>query len=207
MSKKQDAFYFDNFVSCAECACRASELLNHTLADFRPEEISSRMDEMHEIERMADDKRHELSGRLIRAFITPLEREDIAELSHHIDEMVDKIEDVMIRIYINNVQSIRPEAVRLAEIVGKCCTEVQNLLKEFEKFKRPAKLDEKIIAINSLEEEADTVYIARMRKLHEEEKEPLEIITWREIYDYLEKCADACEHVADTVGSVIMKNS
>ena len=124
-----------------------------------------------------------------------------------IDEMVDKIEDVMIRIYINNVQSIRPEAVRLAEIVGKCCTEVQNLLKEFENFKRPAKLDEKIIAINSLEEEADTVYIASMRKLHEEEKDPLEIITWREIYDYLEKCADACEHVADTVGSVIMKNS
>ena len=162
---------------------------------------------MHELERQADDTRHELNARLLHAFITPLEREDIAELSHHIDEVVDKIEDVMIRLYINNVQSVRKEAVEFAGTVGKCCREMRDMLKEFENFRRPAKLEQKIIAINSLEEEADGMYIANMRKLHEDEKDVLEILTWRSIYDYLEKCADACEHVADTVGSVVMKNS
>ena len=46
-----------------------------------------------------------------------------------------------------------------------------------------------------------------MRKLHTECSDPLHIIVWREIYIYLERCADACEHVADTVESVVMKNS
>lgn len=46
-----------------------------------------------------------------------------------------------------------------------------------------------------------------MRRLHEEGADALHIIAWREIYDYLEKCADACEHVADGVESAVMKNS
>ena len=35
----------------------------------------------------------------------------------------------------------------------------------------------------------------------------IDIIAWREIFNYLEKCCDACEHVADAVESVIMKNT
>jgi uncharacterized protein Yka (UPF0111/DUF47 family) len=35
----------------------------------------------------------------------------------------------------------------------------------------------------------------------------LEIVCWRKIYDYLERCADACEHVADSVDMIVMKNS
>ena len=35
----------------------------------------------------------------------------------------------------------------------------------------------------------------------------LEIIAWREVYKYLENCADACENVADVVEGVIMDNT
>ena len=138
MSKKQDAFYFDNFIACAEYSCRAAHRLREVLTDFRPDEISEKFDEIHEIERQADEERHELNDMLIKAFITPIEREDIAALSHDLDEVTDKIEDVLIHI---------------------------------------------------------------------EEKDVLQIIAWREIYDYMEKCADACEHAADVIGSVVMKNS
>ena len=54
---------------------------------------------------------------LAKAFITPIEREDIILLSQNIDEMTDKIEDVLLRIYCNNVQTIRPDALKL---VGRC---------------------------------------------------------------------------------------
>ena len=60
---------------------------------------------------------------------------------------------------------------------------------------------------NTLEEKEDELFISSMRKLHVEEQDVRNIIAWREIYTYLEKCADACEHVADIVGSVAMKNS
>ena len=36
---------------------------------------------------------------------------------------------------------------------------------------------------------------------------PLEVIAWRDVYAFLEYCADCCENVADVVDSIVMKNS
>ena len=58
MSKKQDDYYFDNFIKCAEYACKEAYLLKEILTDFQPAEISKRMEEVHEIEREADTHRH-----------------------------------------------------------------------------------------------------------------------------------------------------
>lgn len=207
MVSKQDAFYYDNFIACAGYSCKAAHLLKEILTDFDPDKIGERFNEIHEIERQADEERHKLNDMLVKAFTTPIEREDIAQLSHDIDEVTDKIEDVLIRVYINNVQKIRPEALKLLDTVIKCCDALQELMREFFDFRKSKKLSEKIIAINTLEEEADRLYIDSMRRLHTEEKDVLQIIAWREIYDYMEKCADACEHAADVVGNVVMKNS
>ena len=160
MSKKQDDYYFDNFMKCAEYSCKAAYLLKEILTEFQPEEISKKMEEIHEIERQADTQRHEITDKLAKAFITPIERE-----------------------------------------------ELQTLLKEFKNFKHSKELKPSIIRMNTLEEKEDELFISSMRKLHVEEQDVRNIIAWREIYTYLEKCADACEHVADIVGSVAMKNS
>lgn len=207
MAKKQDDFYFQNFITCAEFSSQAAHLLKDILSDFRPEETKKRLDELHAIEHAADEKKHELNDKLVKAFITPIEREDIASLSQQIDNLTDKIEEVFIRIYINNVSRIRPEALEMLDIVIRCCEEICGLMREFANFRRSKELKDRIIRINSLEEEADRLYIANMRALHSEEKDVLEIIAWREIYSYLEKCADACEHAADVVEGVVMKNS
>lgn len=207
MSKKQDDFYFQNFIECAGYSCQAAHLLKEILSDFRPEDTRLRLDELHKIEHEVDVKKHELSDRLTKAFITPIEREDIAALSEQIDDLTDKIEEVFIRIYINNVKAIRPEALKMLELVIQCCEEVCGLMREFANFRRSKELKDRIIQINSLEEEADRLYIASMHSLHSEEKDVLAVIAWREIYSYLEKCADACEHAADVVESVVMKNS
>ena len=39
MSKKQDDYYFDNFMKCAEYSCKAAYLLKEILTEFQPEEI------------------------------------------------------------------------------------------------------------------------------------------------------------------------
>ena len=135
---------------------------------------------------------------LARAFITPIEREDIILLSQSLDEVVDKIEDVLVRMYCNNIQVMRPDAIELGAVLIRCCEEVRMLMNEFSDFHHSKKLREHIIHINTMEEQADKLFIAAMRKLH---------TTWREIYTYLEKCADACEHVADAVESIVMKNT
>lgn len=207
MAKKQDAFYFDTFTACLDDACQAARLLDGVMQDFDPARIKEKLDEMHAIEHAADDKKHELLNVLAKAFITPIEREDIILLSQNIDEVTDKIEDVLLRIYCNNVQAIRADALEISEVVIRSCEEAKLMVAEFADFKRSKMLHDHIVRINTLEEEADRRFIASMRTLHTECDDVFQIIIWREIFIYLEKCVDACEHVADTIESIVMKNS
>lgn len=207
MARKQDAYYFDNFIACAEESCHAASLLRKVLGDFKPQELGKYLEEIHEIENRADGKKHEMLDRLAKEFIPPIEREDIVELSQHIDTVTDKVEDVLMRVYMGNAQEIEPDALEMTDVVIQCCEKVRELLTDFADFRRSKNLKELIIQINALEETSDRLFMRSMRKLHTECSDPLHIIVWREIYSYLERCADACEHVADTVESVVMKNS
>lgn len=207
MAKKQDAFYFDNFVACAEDSCRAAQMLKETLEDFNPESLKGRLDAIHEVEHSGDAKKHEMLDHLAKEFLPPIEREDIVSLSQNIDNMTDKVEDVMLRVYMNNVQEIEPNALKMTDIIIQCCDAVKELLQEFKNFKRSKNLKKLMIRINDLEEEADRLFIQSVRGLYTEAGDLLRIIAWRDIYVYLERCADACEHVADVVESVVMKNS
>ena len=207
MARKQDAYYFDNFIACAEESCHAASLLRKVLGDFKPQELEKYLEEIHEIENRADGKKHEMLDRLAKEFIPPIEREDIVELSQHIDTVTDKVEDVLMRVYMGNAQEIEPDALEMTDVVIQCCEKVRELLTDFADFRRSKNLKDLIIQINALEETSDRLFMRSMRKLHTECSDPLHIIVWREIYSYLERCADACEHVADTVESVVMKNS
>ncbi len=207
MSKKQDAYYFQNFQECAQCSAKSAKLLHSIISDFDPEKLHAYLDEIHAIEHAADLKKHEITEVLVKAFITPIDREDIVEVSQDLDELTDNIEDVLIRIYCNNIISIRPDALHLVELVVKCADAVMELMREFPDFKRSRKLKELIIKINSLEEESDKLYIECMHKLHQEKDNLLEIIAWRDVYACIEKCSDTAEHIADIVESVVMKNS
>ena len=207
MAKKSDNYYFENFIQCVECGCQAAMMLEENLANFDVNRLAENLDELHKIEHDADKKKHEMMGVLVKAFITPIEREDIILLSQCIDEVTDQIEDVLIRIYINNVHTIRPEALQFTKVIIRCCKVLKEIMEEFANFKKSKTLHGLIIEINALEEEGDRLFIDSMRRLHTEVTDPLEIIAWREIYNFLEKCCDACEHVADAVESVIMKNT
>ena len=207
MSKKQDSYYFQNFIACAGLSCQAAQLLKQAFGDFQPDKLTERMDQIHAVEHEADRKKHDLLNTLVKAFITPIEREDILQLSQHLDDLTDTLEDVFIRMYYNRITSVRPDAQRMVDIIIQCCQEVERLMKDFADFKRSKTVHGHIVSINTLEETADKLYIDCMYQLHDTCKDPLEVIAWREIYSCLEKCADACEHIADMVESVIMKNS
>ena len=80
-------------------------------------------------------------------------------------------------------------------------------MNEFENFKKSKKIHALIVKINEVEEECDVLYLSSMRKLILENQDVMATISWREIYECLEACADACENVSECVGSVIMKNT
>lgn len=207
MANKADRFYFENFVEAAECCCKAADYLVECLEDYDPKRIRTMLDSIHAHEHMADMKKHEMSAALAKAFVTPLDREDLAELSQNIDEVVDRIEEVLQRFYVNQIQKALPDSIVFAKKIAGCAHLMKQMLEEFENYKKYDKLRKMIIELNHSEEECDQFYLEAAVRLRSECSDVLEIISWREIYDYMENCADACEHVADSVETVVMKNT
>lgn len=207
MAKKKDEFYFDNFIACADIAHRAAELLHAELADFHPEQIDVALDKMHVIENEGDDKNHEIADALVTAFITPIEREDIALLSERLDSVTDHLEGVLHRVYFTNIQEMRPSALKMSYKLVDATEQLAGLVRELPRFKRSKTLRDQVITINTIESECDELYIESMRELHTKEPDVMQVIAWRDVYTFLEVCADSVEVVAETIENVVMKNS
>lgn len=206
-NKKKNFNYFEAFIELPEYSLKASEILNNTLHQFNKIKIEDKIKEMHEVEHSADLAKHELINRLSKEFLPPIEREDIISLSEKIDDVTDFVEDVLLNIDIFDIQSIPLEFVEFADVISQCCKSMISVLKEFENFKKSKILHSEIVELNHLEEVADSLYVNGLKKLYRGTKDPLKLIVWKEIYDSLEKCCDACENVANDVENIVMKNS
>ena len=199
--------YFNNFKECVDCSLRAAHFLEDVLSNYNIDTIKEQVDELHELEHEGDTKRHEITEVIAKAFVTPIEREDIIEISTKIDDITDSIEDVLMHVYICQVPKIREGAIEMVRVAISCCETLKTIMEEFVNFKRSKKMMENIIRINDLEEEGDQLYINSMYNLHKNCKDPLEVVAWRDIYGYIEKSIDTCEDTADIVQLVVMKNS
>lgn len=204
---KGDKFYFENFSQCAQFTKKAADYLVKCLENYDPSRIEKMLEEMHEIEHSADLKRHEMGDALAKAFVTPVDREDLDMLSHNLDNVTDKIEDIVQKLYINNITEINPSAIVFAKQIVRACEYLCEIMDEFSNFKKSKKIQALIIKLNDIEDECDKIYLSSMRELMKNPKDVLVTISWREIFDCFESCADVCENVSESIGSVIMKNT
>lgn len=207
MARKPKTDYFGIFVKMVEYSLAAAESLHDILSHFQPDKLSQKMAQLHGIEHAADIEKHEMMRHLAAEFITPIEREDILRLSQEIDDVTDAVEDVLLRMYMFNITFVKADALLFTEAIVNACRELKTTMEEFRHFKKSGVIHDSIVEINRMEEECDRLYTNAVRTLYVESKDAVEIIAWTEIYAILEKCSDACEHVANMVESVIMKNS
>ena len=99
---KGDKFYFENFMACAELAKKAAAYLVTCFETYEPKKLDAMLKEMHDIEHSADKKKHEMSAALAKAFVTPVDREDLDALSHQLDGVPDVLEEALQKLYIYN---------------------------------------------------------------------------------------------------------
>lgn len=204
---KGDKFYFENFAASTALSKKAALYLVECLENYNPDNIEKMLKEMHEIEHSADMKKHEMNKTLARAFVTPVDREDLDMLSHNLDHVTDKIEEVLQKFYIYNIKAVEPAAIDFAKKLVKSCELLCELMGEFENFKRSKKIQSLIIALNDVEEECDSLYLTSIHELTKDQSDVFKVISFVKIFDCFESCADACEHVSECVGAVIMKNT
>lgn len=206
MKKNKDDFYYDNLQICVDYSYQAVAFLIELLHKFDKTDLENNLDQMHHWEQSADSKKHEMQTALSKAFITPIEREDLVSLSGNLDDIMDAIEDILLQLYMSNVPRIRPDIFPMLELVKKGVQKLSSILKEMKDFRHSKKIEEYIIQVNDLEEQCDQLYVKTMHRLHLENN-ITEVMIWRTIYDSVEKCMDLCEHTADIVTTIILKNS
>ncbi len=209
MANKKNDFYWNNYISAADTACLAADYLLECLQGFDAENVNEMLTAMHEYEHKGDSLRHEMTEALAKSFVTPIDREDMAELSQKLDHVIDSVEEVLQEIYINNVTKINDEAVSFAEKICICTAKMKAMVTELPNFRKSEQLHKLIIDVNAAEEECDALYLQASYNCHKnwDGKNPLDVIAWREIYSKLEESSDACEYVADTIEAVVMKNT
>lgn len=207
MSKKKDSFYFDNFVDCIRISKEAACKLKEILENYNAETIETMVRDIHEIEHRGDVKRHELSNEIVKAFITPIDRDDIISISQAVDSVTDAIEDIILDLYTWNITALRPGAVEFSELLIRCCEATEQVLLELPNYKRSTKLAEVVVEVNHMEEEGDKLYITSVHQLSAEEKDALTVVAWREIYQAFETVCDCCEDVANIVETIAIANT
>ncbi len=178
------------------------KIFSNSYPDTRPL-ISS----MKDYENVCDDQAKRIFMELSNSFITPFDREDISVLTKRLDDIVDYMEAAASRMDLFAVESMRPEAVRLAEITVQAIGEVAKIMDRLSNFKKDTTVMELALGVDVIEDEGDAVYKQALADLFSGNVGTLEIMKWSRVLDRMELALNACEHACDIVQGVVMKNA
>ena len=159
------------------------------------------------IENECDAITHHVVERLHKVFITPIDRNDIYRLISKMDDVMDFVEAAAQRVSLYGVNSNNKELWDLARVLLSGSERIAEAVSGMRNLKHPELILEKCVEVNRLENEADVQLRGAIAKLFAEEKNPIEVIKWKEIYEFLEVATDRCEDVANIIEGVVLENS
>ncbi len=206
MAKKGND-YFELIQRQTEFCVRASEMLESILTSFDPKEVNEYREKVHRIENEADEVHHEILNKLSVEFITPIDQEDILHLVQIIDDITDALDEVMMDVYMYHVDEIPLRAGEFVKVVTKCVHALNEAAGELRNFKKPNDLRKLLIKVNDIEIEADVIYTEVIYALFASDVDNRKLLGAKAIYEGLENCCDLCEHAADIIEQVIIKNT
>lgn len=190
-----------------EFCVRAAALLQEMMADYSVKVITAKKDKMHEIEQSADELQHDIIKRLSTEFLPPIDGEDILRLVQIIDDVTDTVDEVVLDVYMYCISQKPTYAEYISKTVGRCISALFDAVKCLRTFKKPEALRAALVKINTIEGEADSAYAEALHELFSGESDCKTLIGHKAVYESLENCCDLCEHAADVIEQIIMKNT
>ncbi len=199
----QDKIFFDILQEQSELVLKAAQLFKKMLDE--PENYPTNVKRMKLIEHEGDEIVHRMIHRLHKSFITPIDQEDLANLTSLYDDVLDYIDSVANRLFM--FELTKPDKVikDFADIIEKQVIEVNEALKQVRKIKQED-MEKRFKKVHSLENVADDLHDNTMVKLYKE-KDAVKIIIMKEIYDFLEEITDKCEDVCLVIQDIVLKNA
>jgi predicted phosphate transport protein (TIGR00153 family) len=194
--------FFKMFTALTQAIQEGAQALADLFADYA--NLPIHMQRIKQLEHRGDDLTHEIMTKLNQTFVTPFDREDIHELTSKLDDVIDLIDAVATRLNIYRVAKLRPGAAEMADILVRATAEIHAAVSHLQK--QDGIMDH-VIEINRLENEGDTAVRSAIARLFDEEKDPFEVIKWKEILEVLETATDKCEDVANVLETIVLKSA
>jgi predicted phosphate transport protein (TIGR00153 family) len=205
----RDEKFFDRFDEVATILERASGKLLEMVTAF--DRLAERSADLKQEEHAGDLVVEQIIRALDRSFITPLDREDIHALAASLDDVLDDVEETAYRFRAFRVDGPTPQALDMVRIIRDACGHVATAVRLIRSMRELDRVQIAIREIIRLENEADVIYRDVEAELFahppESPSEIVRMITWRELYGWLEQTVDACRATANVISGIVIKNS
>lgn len=194
--------FFDLFKEAAQNALEGAKALKEMFDNFESPQESWK--KIMDLEHEGDRTTHRALRMLNQTFITPIDREDMYALTTALDNVMDTIEAAASRMVLYKIKKVAPEAKQLCDIIVNSTEQVVKAVFHMPKLED---IEHYCIEINGLENAADQIYRQAIAALFEDERPPLDVIKWQDIFEILETATDRCEDVANILESIALKNA
>ena len=195
--------YFMFFSQMTEQIVKAANALVEMLSDD-PKNFAAHLKNIKDIEHGCDEINHQITFKLNKSFITPFDREDIYTLSVGLDDICDFIDAGARALVMYQIGQANQHARQFAAVIRSLANEIHAAIRI---LKKPDGINQHLVEIHRLENEGDEVYFRAINELFQNERDALQLIKWKELYEILENAVDRCESVGNTIESIILKHT
>jgi predicted phosphate transport protein (TIGR00153 family) len=168
---------------------------------------AARVARLKELEHEADIITHKTYEKMHKTFLTPIDREDIYALVNKMDSIMDVIEATAIRIHMYKVKKADDEIIKQAEILQEAIKKIKMIVHGLRDMKNSKMILDGCVEINTLENAGDVVLRTIITDLFMKEKDAIELIKWKEIFERIEEAIDVCEDVSNIVEGIVLKHA
>ena len=201
---KAPAFY-EHFQEMSACLTDITAIFTEFSDRFQ--DFEAYWQKAKEVEHQADTIAHRIINLINQSFITPFDREDIYQLIHELDDIIDLLENTIHNIYIYDMSDKRDFVDEFAPLVKEATVTLNILIKEcFESQKYTDSIWKLICIIHDLEDKGDLTYEKALRRLFAEERDPLQVMKWKDILGTLEHIMDVYQKVSNTIEGMVVKS-
>jgi hypothetical protein len=168
--------------------------------------VAAKCRRISDIEHETDTITHRCVEALHKTFITPIDRDSIHRLITRMDDIMDYVEAAAERIELYEIQSMTSDVRDMSDVLHRSAQQVELAVRGLRTLKDTQQTLKLCIDINRLENECDAILRRSVARLFKEEKDPIMVIKWKEIYENLEDASDRCEDVANIIEGVILEH-
>jgi predicted phosphate transport protein (TIGR00153 family) len=197
--------FYDYFEKASANLLDGAHLLQKLFDNY--EEVEDLVAQITEIEHRGDFIVHEVMHLLPRTLITPIDGDDIQRLVCAVDDALDAVQAAAVRLVIYDVVEVKKPARRLARLIVESAQELDSAMKGLRDKKLYGEVQQRIVQINTLENNGDRVLEDGLRSLVAHREDIFDFVRWKEIYELLEATTDRIEDAGDVIQRVMIANA